>query len=496
MLAKYHHNPPCHRGIYLIWIFVLIPILLGFLAFSVDMGLFLNEKGKAQTAADAAALAGVYTVRRLFDAEEVIGDRFGASAQAAVLDAARRAAADNGFTHDPPGVIVDVVYPVPDSANPPSPYPLPSEQAETLENKTAAYVRVTITQTTNSVFAPILGIDEGITSATALGRYKEQKPKSCPGIFIYPDDPRRPQQLDLKQASKLSVSEGGIYIDSDHANALAGSAGSTVTADWIDSSGGTGNAQIVYICRDNPTPCPDLYKDLDANFTAPNPTIPVTTDYPACTAGASTPDTCGTLDGAGNPICPCTLSDPCSPLAAGGCRVFTNTPVVGPDDLTAAGLNRFTDYCKLTAGKYCGGLTIRNDNSGDPFKVKLQPYVSGGVVADEDKDAFFYILNGVLEVDKSTVVADDGGVTGQGITIYVPDEGSGSTFSVDLDYSTLSSWENDTDCDAGDPPPTPNGSMRIWVGRLGLAHASCLNLHSYESAACGSPLEIYTGLVP
>ena len=488
MFTKQALNITHQRGIYLIWVFVMIPMLLGFLALSIDTGIFLNEKGKAQTAADAAALAGVYTVRRLFDAEEVIGDPFGASAQAAVVDAARRAAGENGFVHSPPRVTVDVTYPVPDSANPPSPYPLPAEKVGGAEAGTAAYVRVTITQTSDSVFASILGIVEGEIRATALGRYKEQSPRPCPGIFIYPDYPRRPQQLDLKQASMLSVNDGGIYIDSDHENALAGSAGAVVTANWIQASGGTGNATVVYNCLDNPTPCPELYKDLDSSFVPPVVDMPdPTADFPACDT-PGTPPACGTLDTFGNKVCPCTLSSPtCQPLSIGDCRVFHGTTVVRPSHLPAG-----QEYCILTAGKYCDGLTIDN-NTNNPFKVKLQPYVSGGGVV-EYKDDFFYMMDGILDIDKTLVLADDAG-TGHGITIYVSDEGGGATYSVDLDYSTLTSWVDD-DCDEGVPISSPNGSMRIWVGRLGLAHASCLNLHSYETAACGAPLVIYTGLVP
>lgn len=477
-------------GIYLIWVFVWVPMMLGFLALSIDTGVFLNEKAKAQTAADAAALAGVYVVRRLFDAEEVIGDPFGADAQAAVHEAAGRAATENGFEHSPPEVTVNVTYPVPDSANPPSPYPLLAEKAGGTEAGTAAYVRVTITQKSDSVFASYLGIVEGEISVTALGRYKEKKPRSCPGIFIYPDDPRRPQQLDLKQASQLSVSDGGIYIDSDHENALSGSAGSTVTADWIQASGGTGNATIVYECQDNPTPCPELYKDLDPNFSPPQVTEPIdpVDNLPAC---GPSEGVCGTADASGNLPCPCTLSSPtCQALGSGACRVFSGTTVVRPSHLPPG--PPVAEYCILTAGKYCNGLTIDN-NTASPFKVKLQPYVrSGGLI--EYRDDFFYMMNGVLDIDKTTVIADDAG-TGHGITIYAPNEGGGSTFSVDLDYSRITSWEVD-DCDVGVPASTPDGSVRIWAGRLGLAHASCLNMHSYQTSACGSPLVIYTGLVP
>ena len=476
--AQAHQNQR-QKGIYLIWVFVMVPILLGFLVFSIDMGVFLNEKAKAQTAADAAALAGVYMVRRIFDIDP---DEVDIDKQAVVVEAVRGAAEENGFIHNPDGYPkVEVIYPVPDSANPPSPYPLTVEKAGNAEAGTAAYVRVTITQASDSVFAPILGIDQGIINATALGRYKEKKPRSCPGIFIYPDFPRRPQQLDLKQASKLSVSGGGIYIDSDHENALAGSAGSTVSADWIQASGGTGNAQILYECLDNPTPCPELYKDLDADFIPPEVVMPApTANFPACGPSQGECDTPG--------ACPCTLSNPtCQPLGSGACRVFYGTTVVQPDDLPAG-----QEYCFITAGKYCDGLTIDN-NTPNTFKVKLQPYVAeGGVVPY--KDDFFYMMDGVLEIDKTTVVADAAG-SGHGITIYAPDEGFGSTFSVDLDYSTLTSWAGD-DCDADLPTTTPDGSMRIWAGRLGLAHASCLNLHSYDTDKCGSPKVIYTGLVP
>ncbi|HEU4345331.1 MAG TPA: Tad domain-containing protein, partial [Candidatus Binatia bacterium] len=52
------------RGQVLVWTSLLIVILLGFLALAMDGGFLYQHKRQMQTAADSAALAGAYEVKR------------------------------------------------------------------------------------------------------------------------------------------------------------------------------------------------------------------------------------------------------------------------------------------------------------------------------------------------------------------------------------------------------------------------------------------------
>ena len=52
-------NKQKRRGITMVFVVILIPVLLGAAALTVDVGLLVNTKTDLQIAADAAALAGV-----------------------------------------------------------------------------------------------------------------------------------------------------------------------------------------------------------------------------------------------------------------------------------------------------------------------------------------------------------------------------------------------------------------------------------------------------
>ena len=54
------HNKHRKHGITAVYVAILMPILIGITAFTVDIGWLYSRRARAQTAADAAALGGAW----------------------------------------------------------------------------------------------------------------------------------------------------------------------------------------------------------------------------------------------------------------------------------------------------------------------------------------------------------------------------------------------------------------------------------------------------
>lgn len=63
-LHSINNLPDRQRGSVLIWFALLLPVLLGFLAFAIDLAYLYQTKVELQNAADAAALAGALGVSK------------------------------------------------------------------------------------------------------------------------------------------------------------------------------------------------------------------------------------------------------------------------------------------------------------------------------------------------------------------------------------------------------------------------------------------------
>ncbi len=440
------HSPRLQTGVYLIWVFVMIPVLVGFLAFSVDVGLFQNDKSKAQTVADAAAQAGINVVRRVFDTPMAT---LSATAKAGhVRTAVRNAANAAGFentaiqiTYCPKASEVGAVTGTGPCWNlgntntrvaSPSPsYPLAAEAGGGAEADTAAYVHVALTKSTTSYFARFLRmINFPPVTVVAMTRAKE-RPMSCPGIYITPTG--GPKGLDIK-SSTLTVSNGGILIDLADNNALAGTS-SIVTADWVKAAGGQGNPNVTYICRLKPSPCPELNQPLDAAL-QPHYNYPIVdcNDYVCNQSGHNNPNGCD--------------------FAAD--KVYVNKKVT-------------TDNVTLRAGTYCGGLEIDSANN-----VTL--------ARDGATMVFRFVnqTNGNGTDGKLTIISSTVSAAGDGVILLSETATHGNNYAVDLDSSTLT------------------GFVRIYAEALQLT-SSTVTIDSdsevFGGSSCGAPLELTTGLI-
>ena len=337
------------RGSYMIWMLILIPIIFGWLGLSIDAGYALSEKNRAQSAADAAAIAAVLTLHN---------KRSYSEAQAA----AESALADNGFT----GTVT-----VGNNVN--------HTPTETQSDFFCAdcpgyvdkYVGVTVT-TQSPLFINKWYSDDGVSlTAHAVARAeKTGASSSCPGIYAN----SLGKATNLLQGSDFTVSQGGIYIGVPETESISlyGSSGgnsnpAVLSGDWIEIMDGaettTGSVSF------NPTPT-----DLSEDRETPDPAPTGLANYNNCVLNAGI-FACGCRKQGSGYACPPGISKKILPAGnyIGGLTII-NTPNVilqptGSNDDEQALLKNL--YFKMTydcrsEAKCSGDLEIINSSvSGD-----------------------------------------------------------------------------------------------------------------------------------
>lgn len=138
-MNKHMQRDRDERGMVLIWTALLMVVIIGFAAWSVDFWSWKREGARLQKAADAAALAGA-----IFMPENLHGIAF---------STAKDIASRNGYTDGENGVVVAVV---------------PGQQPNQL--------KVTITENVHNVFGSAIGV--GQTNVTRHGVAEYQRPVS------------------------------------------------------------------------------------------------------------------------------------------------------------------------------------------------------------------------------------------------------------------------------------------------------------------------------
>ena len=468
MIMKNSLSIKRQNGVYLVWVVVVVPVLFAFLSFAVTVGVFLNERGKAQTSADAAAMGGIYLVRRVFGVDDELSGTTQLQRNAAVIAAAEEAAQLQGADN----LVVKYAYYDNDlgqwyiyedgtttvlGAGWNQPYPTTAEISGG-ETGTAAYVYTQVSANQGSFFSgDLLPYFVGTVQAEALARYKEKRPRTCPGIHL--TESNDPKKFDINN-STLEVIDGGIFVDTSHENALHATPVAEVKADWVQTTGGLSNPNVTYTCELEPSPCPELYRTC-TNCTTP-PDFALAADCDPTTDSAEAPE-----------------------------YFFAYV------DLTLS-LPK-----TLSAGTYCGGLII-DGVGGTRFlpSIYLQeefsppgsffyfkPMTSSQAADAKDEyptgqfgnvtsPSIFNQFTGGLSITESAVAVR----AGHEVVIYATEpESPLSNFSVDLTASSLTGEDT--------------GKFRIYGFNLRLQDGSLLEVQSFDSASCGAPLEIYTGLV-
>jgi len=174
----------------MVFVAISMVVLTGFLAMTLDVGSGNRTRRVAQTAADAAALAGGSEIFRLIYDE------------AEVEASARAEATRNGFTDGVDGVSVDVNY-HPETADNPA------------YNGNPQYVEVLIRKTIPTIFGRFLDVpalNVAVKAVAGVGSYS----LNC----VYTLDPSGPQSINVSNGGELTTN-CGVVVNSSHNNALS-----------------------------------------------------------------------------------------------------------------------------------------------------------------------------------------------------------------------------------------------------------------------------------
>lgn len=169
--------------------------LLGFAALATDVGVMLREKRLAQTAADAAAIAGALEINY---------------SNSSIAAAAIAAAGQNGFTVASSGVTTANGTTVTVNHGP--------SFGPNAGN--ANYVEVIATQKQPAIFMGLFGFGSMTVSARAVAQNGGSSSYGCVYIVSPSGDPSGGWGLDLQGSFDLNTPNCGIIVDTTTSNAL------------------------------------------------------------------------------------------------------------------------------------------------------------------------------------------------------------------------------------------------------------------------------------
>ena len=354
--------------------------LLGFAALAADVGIMMREKRMAQTAADAAAVAGALELNFL-----------GSGSTAAIQAAGLTAAGENGFSATTSGTITSSGVTVTINA-PPKFGP----------NQKAGYVEAIVSIQQPTIFMGLFGMLNVTPTARAVATSGGGASYGC----VYVLAPTGAGAMSLQGSFTVTAPNCGVIIDSSDPDALQFTgAGGTLTAGSVGVVGGCGGK-----CSDStPLPVQNIVPQSDPLVgQEPVPTY----NAGSCTAIPSTSTIapgCYTIPSGG-----ATLSNV---VMSAGTYIFTGTGTLGfSGTVTGTGV---TLYLSPTVGNSSGG------KKGSPGTALDASNGTLNLVAPQNTSTTTYTYNGVvLFVDPSnpnTILFDKGNASGtlNGI-IYAP----------------------------------------------------------------------------
>jgi hypothetical protein len=247
------------RGSVAITVALTMTVLLGFAALVVDVGLNWAARTSAQSAADAAALAGA--------------SRLLADGPAAALLTVEDLLTDNlpnlsllsGWATDGLEANGEVVcWTLP--GGPPGP------GADCPAGSNALQV-ITPPVEVHYAFAPVLGKSSNSIKATAAAGAGPAAPNNCVLCLLAPGGPRGLQVLG---SGGVDVTGGGIVVNSDHPLALVLAGSGDISANQIRVVGGvrdTGGGQLLPPAEVGGPPVPDPLEGLPTPDELPTPPV-------------------------------------------------------------------------------------------------------------------------------------------------------------------------------------------------------------------------------
>ncbi len=303
-------------GQILITSFLAMGCLLGFVALAADVGIMMRQKRMAQTAADAAAIAGALELN------------YGT---ASVTSAGQAAAAQNGFTNGSNGVTVTI--------NPP---PLYGPHANL-----PGYVEAIVSIQQPTIFMGLFGVLNMTPAARAVATNGGGAANGC----VYVLTPTGAKAMELQGSFTVTAPNCGVIVDSSDPGALqfTGGAGS-LSAGSVGVVGGCGGCSPCSSCSDsNPRPVGGIVPQSDPLAGLISPPVPASIT-PACSA-----PTGGKLTG--------TLSNPAGGIACYSGDVTLSNVTLG------AGTYVFTGNVTLDGNVFTPVPTIGSPSNGTTIDV-------------------------------------------------------------------------------------------------------------------------------
>lgn len=365
------------RGQTVIFAAFCLPLLMGFLALAVDMGIVFRAERQMQTAADSGAIAGAR--------ELAFGD---------AIAAARSDAARNGVTNGVNGASVAV-------NNPPGSGPHAGD---------AGYVEVIVSEPQKTYFMNIFNRGSMTVSARAVaGRVPSN---AC----VYVLNPTAPYAMNLQGSFDVSTPGCGVIVNSNSPTALqfTGSGG-TLTAASVAVAGGVGGQ----IADSDPIPVTGVAPQNDPLGYVPppeynTPSVPCGPVPTGSTIGPGTSD--GTVCYSGN----VTLSNK---TLNPGVYVFTGD-VSFSGTVTGTGV---TFYLLGGLDASNGTLDLTSPSSGTYNGMLIFSARDNASTLSFDKGNASGILNGIIYAPDSPMMLNDSG----------GDKDGGLSFNTDLIVNTL-----------------------------------------------------------
>lgn len=353
-------------------------VLLGFLGFALDVGIFFREKRMAQAAADAAALAA---------AEEQTYGNSTAQMQAA----ANAAATLNGFNTSLTTNPATVTLSTPSSG-------LYSSTASS--SAPAQYMQVTVAQPIHTwFFGAFTGGGTTVNvSATAMAGAGSGSTQSCVCL-----EGGSGETLNISNGAKLTAASCGVTVDSTSSNAVGVVGGSTLTAVelGIASTSWTAGSNV-----NNGGSIASSTKVVTSYSPSCTPAMPAVPAYSSCTA------------------------DPFNSIGGGGV-----TYTVGPGSTYGTTSNNTVCYNGLTVG--ANGDTVTLNAGIYVISGGTLHFESGGNKGGSG--VVFYLTNNAsLVIDNGANINLTAPTSGtyNGILVY-QDASDATTLSVQGGSSTV-----------------------------------------------------------
>ena len=463
---------------------ILIPVMvlaiLSGLAISAIVGNTLADMQRAQTAADAGALAGAFAVRRERTALDSADEQIKNDALARVYQAARKAAEDNGFEHGVDSIQVNPTWP-----------PVYPSETDAYYAEDPEYIRVTVRKPMEyPFFNGILGLlPTRFIGAAAVGRVgTDALFNTCPGLYMYGDPSKAPSGkiLDLKNAAFV-IDDGGIYIDylADTGNSMFG-ASSTMTAQWIEINvNGGETASVTYYCTlpelhecipedvDEKREFPE-FDDLPPNTCSPPsyPDIPSDTKLTQCINGGYNFGVC-IADA-------CKNSSSCTGLSCLGSNGCTKNCLDGKVKIGKKEVNvcpglpsspENYNGIGLEADNYCQGLSFINTGTAST-PLLLKPDSTAPTNYFNLNGSNLLLINSYLDASAEGN-SNENGEAYEGITILSSIEDGVASGLLTLGELNSSSSKS-----------VISGDARIYFNALQVYH-STLSINTFTEKGCG-----------